>query len=59
METAITRLKNMKPGYATIMWDKVVIRIGDRYIVGTENRPANIRKAEYTAEEAAKILRGE
>lgn len=56
MNTALARLNAMKPGYATIMWDRVVIRIGDRYAVGTENAPANIRKAELTAEQAAAIL---
>ena len=53
MNTALTRLNEMKAGHATIMWDRIVIRIGDRYAVG---ETVNIRKAELTAEEAAAIL---
>ncbi len=56
MQTAITRLLSMKTGHATIMWDKIVIRIGDKYAVG---ETVNIRKAVYTAEQAAQILCGQ
>ena len=53
METAIARLLAMKPGFATIMWDMVVIRVGNKYSVG---QTASLRKVPYTAEEAAAIL---
>lgn len=53
MDLAIKMLEKTKKGFATVMFDKVVIRIGDRYSVG---ETASIRHAELTIEEAAKVL---
>lgn len=53
METATKALANMKKGHVTILWGKVVIRIGDKFIVG-EN--PSIRESGIEIEQAAKIL---
>ena len=53
METARKALQAMKKGTVKTLWDLVVIRIGDRYIVG-EN--PSIREAGVDLETAAKIL---
>ena len=53
METATMMLKKMKNGFVTILWDRIVIRVGDKFIVGES---PSIHETPITLEEAATIL---
>ena len=51
------RLQNLKSGSATTMWDRIVIRIGDKYNVSEADGTISVRKAPYTIEEAEQLIR--
>lgn len=53
METAKQALSQMKKGTVKVLWGKVCIRIGDRYIVGES---PSIRDAGVDLDTAAAIL---
>ena len=51
------RLQNLKPGCVTTMWDRIVIRIGNKYNVSGADDTVSWRKAPYTIEEAEQLIR--
>jgi hypothetical protein len=53
METARKALESMKKGTATILWGRIVMRVGDRYLVG---ETINIHAAGVSIDEAAAVL---
>ena len=51
------RLQSLKSGSVTTMWDRIVIRIGDKYNVSGVDDTVSWRKAPYTIEEAERLIR--
>lgn len=55
MDLVIKNLERISKGHATTLYDFVVIRVGDRYIVG---KSPSIRERGVSLEDAAKIICG-
>ena len=53
----LNRLENLKPGHVTTMWDRMVLRIGDKYNVSEIDGSCSIHRAPYTIEQAEQLLR--
>lgn len=53
METARKALEQIAKGHATILWGKICLRRGDKYIVG---ETINYRDCGVSLDEAAAIL---
>jgi hypothetical protein len=53
MTTAIKALEQIKKGHCSILWGRICLRVGDKFIVG---ETINIRATPITIEEAAAIL---
>lgn len=53
METAKKALEMVKKGHATILWGKIVVRVGDKFIIGETIR---MRDDGVSIDEAAEIL---
>jgi hypothetical protein len=54
METARKALENMKKGTVTVLWGFIVLRVGDRYIVGYDT--ISIHQRGVCIEAAAAII---
>lgn len=54
METARKALEQMKKGTVKVLWDVIVLRIGDRFIVGRE--AISIHSPGCTLDEAAGFI---
>ena len=54
----LNRLENLKTGHVAVMWDRLVVRVGNQYNVSDKDAACvSIRKTPYTIEQAEQMIR--
>jgi len=54
----LNRLENLKPGHVSVLWDRLVVRVGNKFNVSDKDAcSCSVRTAPYTIEQAEQILR--
>ena len=54
----LNRLENLKTGHVAVMWDRLVVRVGNQFNVSDKDATSvSIRKTPYTIEQAEQMIR--